>query len=258
MPQRTRHGWGNRDGVWPTMKNVGGAPGCAVQRPASPMGAVSTKMRNHIRICQLILLFLLVVTTVQAQTPTHPDVRVQVLSVAKRSAQLRWRITNASSSTIYIYATFLRGPAFSIRTASDRLVIATTPVTPNSQCPNEFPNFRLESLSGGGSIEGIFKDSHLRNSGAKYISILIGVGPDAQSVAEAVKSARQSSICENPYNAIVRWQTIVESDPFPLSAGLHHDTTTRHSVGSPLPSHDRSVAFGAINPSSTAMTNEAG
>lgn len=208
-------------------------------------------MTSHIRICQLILLFLFVVATVQAQTPTLSDVRVQVLSVAKRSAQLRWRITNASSSTIYIYATFLRGPAFSVRTASDRLIIATTPVIANSQCPNQFPNFRLELLSRGGSAEGTFKDPHLKSAGAKYISILIGVGADAQSVAEDVKRARQSSICENPYNAIVRWQTIVESDPFPLSAGLQHDTTTLHSVGSPLPSPDLSVACCAINPSAT-------
>jgi hypothetical protein len=214
-------------------------------------------MTNHIRTCQLILLFLFSVATVQAQTPTHSDVRVQVLSVAKRSAQLHWRITNASSSAIYIYATFLRGPAFSVRTASDRLIVATTPVTANSQCPNEFPNFRLELLSGGSSIEGTFKDPHLKSTGAKYISILIGVGPDAQSVEEDVKRARQSSICENPYNAIVRWQTIVESDLFPLSAGLRHHTTTLHSVESHLPSHDRSVACGAINPSGTAMTNEA-
>ena len=175
-----------------------------------------TRMMNPIRTCLLMIASLFMVPLLQPQESTVSGVRVQVLSVSKRTAQIHWRVTNSSHQAVFIYATFLYGPAFSTKSMPDHMFFATTATTESPECSNEFPELRLKSLASGSSIEGIFKDPQLKRVKAKYISFLIGVGLDSETVTEGVKQARLSKICENPYNAIVRWQTIVESNAVQL------------------------------------------
>jgi hypothetical protein len=152
----------------------------------------------------------------QSQGPGVSGVQVRLISASKRASQVRWKVTNTSPHAVFIYATFLYGPAFATRDMPGHMIFATTATTESSECSNEFPPLRLKSLASGSSVEGIFKDPELKHVKAKYISLLIGVGPDSETVTEWVKQARLSKICENPYNAIVRWQTVVESNAVQL------------------------------------------
>jgi len=171
----------------------------------------------------------------QSQGTAVSGVQVQVLSVSRRTAQIHWKVTNSSTQTVFIYATFLYGPAFGTKKMPDRIIFATTPTAESPECPNEFPGLRLKSLASGSSIEGIFKDLQLKHVEANSISFLIGVGSDSESVIEGVKQARLGNICENPYNAIVRWQTVVGSDQVQLpSAALPHFLTPPGSSESTL------------------------
>jgi hypothetical protein len=138
------------------------------------------------------------------------------MSTSKQKGIIQWKITNGSPQVVFVYSTFLYGPWMAYKKMPDRVVFFTTPTNEDNACINAFPEVHLVSLARGSSIEGTWKDPELIKFKTKFISFVIGVGPDAKSLNDEIRRLQHSKNCEDPYNAIIRWETTVESAPFML------------------------------------------
>ena len=62
------------------------------------------------------------------------------------------------------------------------------------------------------SIEGDFTDGDVKDLAGKLVSIRIAVGADPYSVVDEAKRFANSGCQHSPWDAIVRWGTILESN----------------------------------------------
>ncbi|HEX3154956.1 MAG TPA: hypothetical protein VHV32_10040 [Candidatus Angelobacter sp.] len=173
----------------------------------------------------LVLLALLPMSHSAAQPPHTPrinQVQVEITKASRKEASVHWKITNNSEVAVYVYDVFLWGPAY--RTESqqqtDKIVIDTAPVMEEPSCPpNRFPPVLLLMVGKGRSIEGDLTDDAIKDIKAKNVSLRISVGPEPNTVVSEAKRFFNSGCTHNPYDAIVRWGTILESNTIQLSSG---------------------------------------
>lgn len=148
-------------------------------------------------------------------------VSVEIEPPVLKGSLFHWKIKNSLDTAVYVYDFYLWGPAFQIETPDDRLVIDTAPVSEVRSCPpNRFPPVLLLVIAPGRTIEGDFADSEIKNAERKPVLIRIAVGSDPYSVVAEAKRFYYDGHCRhNPYDAIVRWGTILESNILELPEG---------------------------------------
>jgi hypothetical protein len=155
--------------------------------------------------------------------PTQSRVERVRIEATKRSAAgslLHWKISNDSDTGVFVYDVFLWGPAYSVQRSKDRIAINTSPITEIGGCPpNRYPLILLLVVGPHRSIEGDFADDNIKDLAGKVVSIRVAVGSDPYSVVDEAKRFANSGCQHSPWDAIVRWGTILESNSigFPAS-----------------------------------------
>ena len=154
----------------------------------------------------------------RAQTPSVLARAVSLeisRDVTQSDAQLHWKITNSLDVAAYVYDFYLWGPAYSLVRVGDRVRIDTTPVIEQRSCPpNRFPPVLLLVIGPRRTVTGDFSDSEIKGLEGKQVSLRIAVGSDPYSVVAEAKRFMSSRCQHSPYDAIVRWGTIIESNSF--------------------------------------------
>jgi len=141
-------------------------------------------------------------------------VKVEVTSASPVKGALHWRITNTSDVEVYVYDVFLWGSAFGIRRRPDSVVFETSPTKIENGYPNHVPPVLLLLVPAHSDREGDFKDPQIRHARGKRISFEIGVGPEPYRVVQDALNVQKLGEAEtSPYNVILKWSTIIESQP---------------------------------------------
>lgn len=147
------------------------------------------------------------------------SVRLEVTKPTHKDALVHWKITNDLDTAVYVYNFYMWGPAYHVERSGDRLVIETTPISEEASCPpNRFPPVLLFPVGPHRTVEGDFSDSEIKDLGGKLVSLRMAVGSDPYSVVAEAKKFMSSRCTHNPYDAIVRWGTILESNTIRLSS----------------------------------------
>jgi len=112
-----------------------------------------------------------------------------------------------------VYDFFLWGPALSVDHSAQKTIFNTTPLVEQASCPpNRFPPVLLLVIGPGRSISGELQDDRLKTLTGRTVSLRIAAGLDAYTVLDEAKKFFDSDCKHSPYDAIVRWGTIVESN----------------------------------------------
>jgi hypothetical protein len=163
----------------------------------------------------IILGFLLLTprsSDAQFRKISQTAVSLEIARPVGEGSLLNWKISNKLDVAVYVYDFYLWGPAYHIEQAADRVVIETAPIAERPGCPpNRFPPVLLLVIGPHRTIEGAFADPELNLKG-KTTSLRISVGDDPYSVVEAAKRFSKSKCKHSPYDAIVRWGTVIESN----------------------------------------------
>ena len=159
-------------------------------------------------------LFALLVFSMQAQKAgILRDVHLEISASKQGDFLFKWKISNAGPLTVYVYDFFLWGPAFRVEHESGRIRIATAPVREEPGCaPNRFPPVLLLPLQPGRTIHGDFQDTSIKIGRGDAMMFTIAVGVDPYGAQALVKRFYQSKCEHSPYDAIVRWGTIIDSN----------------------------------------------
>jgi hypothetical protein len=155
---------------------------------------------------------------VESETPL---VQVRVLKAGLEGHKLRlsWKITNNSAKTVYVYASFLHGPAAAYETNDKDVLAVNTSLTRKSPVGvNFYPKAEFLELAPGKSLSGTLRDAELPDSvlnpKPKAVTLNIAYGKDIAELKEQLRVARSSG--QHPANPIVDWQTVAHSEMFAL------------------------------------------
>jgi hypothetical protein len=177
----------------------------------------------------ICLLFGLIPHIVQAQPPSlSKDVHLEISAPKDSNSLLDWKISNTGSLRVYVYDFYLWGPAYRLEQDSGKVRIETAPVRERPGCaPNRFPPVLLLGIEPGRTIRGDFKDTEINLHPGDMVTLTIAVGTDPYGAEALVKRFYLSNCKHNPYDAIVRWGTIIDSNPIQLPPPLQPDTATK-------------------------------
>lgn len=167
---------------------------------------------------QLLALLLTLPSAASAVKLPQNAVQLEITRVSRSEGSFHWRMVNRLDVEVYVYNVFLLGPAFRVERFPDKVVFAATPITIEPSCPpNRFLPVLLLIVRGGGSVEGDFQDDRLKSVAAQRISFKIAVGPEPYTVVVQANRFLKSDCKHSPYNAIVDWGTLIESNSVQLS-----------------------------------------
>lgn len=143
------------------------------------------------------------------------QVRVLKANLTGHKLRLSWKIANDSAKAVYVYATFLHGPAAAYETSDkDVLVVNTSLLRKSPVGVNFYPKAEFLELSPGKSLKGVLRDAGLPDSMLKpfpkAVILNIAYGGDIAAVKEQLRAARSSD--QHPANPIVEWQTLAHSE----------------------------------------------
>ena len=144
-------------------------------------------------------------------------VHVEVGPPVQTGSLFHWKIKNSLDTAVFVYDFYLWGPALHVSSKTDRTVFETSPIIEVRSCPPyRFPPVLLLVIAPGRTIEGDFADSEVRDLKGKMFSLQVAVGPEPESVVTEAKRFFNSNCEHDPYDAIVRWGTLIESTPIQL------------------------------------------
>jgi hypothetical protein len=171
-------------------------------------------------MCAALCLSLALAGTTSAQRKnTGAKVALEVTTASRDPAILHWKIRNESDFAICVYDFFLWGPAFARTLQGRRTIFDTAPVVEQRSCPpNRFPPVLLLVVGAGRTIEGDFQDDEIRNAQTPSVSLRVVYGIEPYRVVEQAKRFAQSKCKYSPYDAIVQWGTVLESNPVGLAS----------------------------------------
>jgi hypothetical protein len=164
--------------------------------------------------CNLFVLLLLALNGYAGtKGPDVSKVSFEITRASYKSGSLHWKIANNSDDGIYVFNFFLLGPAFHIERTPGRTVFETTPVVRKPGCPpNRVAPIALLFIRAGGVIEGDFMDAEVTKAVGNRVSLKIAIGSEPDTVDEEAKRFYNSNCAHSPYDAIVNWATLVESN----------------------------------------------
>lgn len=143
------------------------------------------------------------------------QVKIKATNSPKKDVLVHWAITNESDIAVFVYNFYLWGPAYEVERNGNRVILNTTPVKEMGGCGlDRLPPILLLMVAPHRTIEGDFSDVELKDMAGKSASIRIAVGADPYSVVEQAKRFyyNDKQCRHTPYDAIVQWGTIVESN----------------------------------------------
>jgi hypothetical protein len=144
--------------------------------------------------------------------PRPASVSVAATSASSTDGALHWAITNHNEVAVYVYDFFLWGPALSVDRSLEKTTFNTTPLVEQPSCPpNRVAPVLLLVVAPGRTITGELQDDRLKQIGGNTASVRIAVGSDPYTVVDEAKQFFDSNCKHSPYDAIVRWGTIIES-----------------------------------------------
>jgi hypothetical protein len=149
----------------------------------------------------------------QKTTKPSPDsVIVAVTRAWSTDGTLHWAITNHNEIAVFVYDFFLWGPALSADYSAEKTTFNTAPIVERPSCPpNRVAPVLLLVVAPGRTITGELQDDRLDRLSGKVASLTIAVGLDPYTVVDEAKRFFDSDCQHSPYDAIVRWGTIIES-----------------------------------------------
>jgi hypothetical protein len=160
-----------------------------------------------------VFLTISVTASAQSKSSIRDAVSFQLTKTSQEGALVHWRITNSLGIAVFVYDFYLWGPPYHVDREQNRIVIETTPIDEEPSCPpNRFPPVLLLVIGPHRTIEGDFTDSTINGIKGKLVSMKIAVGTDPYTVVQEAKQFMSSSCKHNPYDAIVRWGVILQSN----------------------------------------------
>lgn len=151
--------------------------------------------------------------TAQPASTLRSGVTIEIAKPRTQGAILRWKITNRLEVAVYVYDFYLWGPAYHADREDEVVRIDTTPVKELRSCPpNRFPPVLLLVVGPKRTIEGEFEDPALPDLKWRTVVFRVAVGTNPYSVVEEAKRFANSRCQFSPYDAIVRWGTLLESN----------------------------------------------
>lgn len=143
----------------------------------------------------------------------------KVVAMKEGGIRLDWRLTNPSNSPLFVYSTFLRGPATEWGAQGEVCEIHTSLAEKMFDVQlNYYPKAEFMEIEPGGERNGVFADSRpsaeCQKSHPKGMIFLVGYGSDIRAVKEALQRVYSSNSLhpEHPANPIVDWQHIAKSN----------------------------------------------
>jgi hypothetical protein len=175
-------------------------------------------MKTFIVITSLILLNLLSLGQVTSGS-SGVDVQVLSASCSKKKLLLHWRVTNNVERTIYVYTTFLKGPAAGFDEDDFGVLTLHTSLKEKIHVGvNFYPEAEFREVAPGGSIEGTLQDgqvcSQLTAPKPRGVALDVAYGFDVAAIKKSLRAVADSN--EHPANPIVDWRTLAHSRPTPL------------------------------------------
>ena len=139
-------------------------------------------------------------------------VRLEIIPSEDKTNLFTWRITNPLDIAVYVYDVYLWGPAYYLDRDGESIRFDTAPVTELHSCPpNRFPPVLLLLVGPRRTIQGNFVEPRVPLLAGKLISMRISVGFNYDVVEQARRFA-ESQCKYSPYDAIVLWGTVIESN----------------------------------------------
>jgi hypothetical protein len=141
-------------------------------------------------------------------------------NVHGRKLTLKWEIANNGPAVVYIYSTFLRGPAAGYELGDKGVLIANTSLMHKSPVGvNFYPRAQFLKIEPGKSIKGTLRDgegpdSLLKTESSRAVILNVAYGSEIAQLEQALRAARSSD--QHPANPIVEWQTIAHSNAMDL------------------------------------------
>lgn len=128
---------------------------------------------------------------------------------------LHWVVTNRTSSVLYVYGTFLHGPAVSHESHDGSILVFTSLPRKLEVDVYSYPKSTFFAVDAGRSLEGDFRDPMLNSKWAKTgerLRMRFGFGSEIESVRQALKKQLESPQGGHPANPIVDWQRAAMSN----------------------------------------------
>jgi hypothetical protein len=173
----------------------------------------------HRLLPSALLLGLSTVAFARPNPTVSQGVHVELEAPRQTGSLFHWKIKNTLQTAVYVYDFYLWGPALHVGVRADRVVFETAPIAEVRSCPPiRFPPVLLLVIGPGRSIEGDFVNAAVRDLEGKPVSLQVAVGTEPYSVVSEAARYYNSNCEHNPYDAIVRWGTLVESSPARLGA----------------------------------------
>lgn len=164
-------------------------------------------------ILTIVLLAITMSAKTRAEASKISGVRVEATRSTQKNGLLHWKIINDSDVAVFVYDFFLLGPAYRVERDQSKVIFDTTPVAEEPSCPpNRFPPVLLLMVGPGRTIEGDFVDDSIKDLENRPVSIRIAVGPDPYTLTPKARRFLNSKCQHSPYDAIVQWGTILESN----------------------------------------------
>jgi hypothetical protein len=134
--------------------------------------------------------------------------------------QFHWSIKNFSSSTVYVYATFLSGRAADLLEydqSTNTLLIPTSMKSEVSFPPYSYPEPAFRLLATQELIEGVFSEpisSQLscKSLAPEKLSFEVAWGNDPSQVMTEISRIKKEGKV-HPANPIVHWANLARSEP---------------------------------------------
>ena len=173
------------------------------------------------KLVQATFVILLGLVCAASDTPATHGVHVEVLNArcAKKKLLLSWRITNNESKPIYVYATFLKGPAAGFEEAEKGVLTLHTSLKGKIHAGvNFYPKAEFTELAPLSSLEGKLEDkqicTQLPTPKPRDVSLDVAYGFEVAQVKKSLQSGTNAD--EHPANPIVNWRALAQSKPAPL------------------------------------------
>jgi hypothetical protein len=125
-----------------------------------------------------------------------------------RVLSFTWHIVNHSSEPLYVYSTFLKGPAAAEMVRGDTLQVRTSLRVAEAVGVNAYPRAMFSRLEPGGTLDGKFVEKQMDDaafSRASRVELEVAFGKDPEALKREIAEASRNG--RHPANPIVRWQT---------------------------------------------------
>jgi hypothetical protein len=173
---------------------------------------------NRIRVPASLAIFTLILTMgvggqLVAQMESQPPISLSLSDVHlnHQSLSFVWHLVNRSSEPLYVYSTFLYGPAAATATTQAGLLCVRTSLShAESVGVNAYPPAEFLRIEPGSALDGKFVDRHLGYSTAmdvRALQVEVGFGSEIEELKHQIALTSRNG--NHPANPIVAWQTEV-------------------------------------------------